>query len=201
VGANLHVRYVEMYPEEDPILTVTVATGLRPRQLQEIKGIVNEQMEMLKGEPFIFQLCSELEVWLEENNLPSNASLFDKKKFENQKQKLREEDQRILEEHVVGVDAHSIQDNDRSHKIDGDAVTDETFAEWSQRFMVDFRKLQEENAKDEHPEWKERPTGKQVFEQNAREKLGLASKEEEGANLMVFDDSVFVDTDLPEEYI
>ena len=50
------------------------------------------EMEMLKGEPFIFQLCGELEVWLQDNNLPSNASLFDKKKFENQKQKLREED-------------------------------------------------------------------------------------------------------------
>merc|ERR1719373_603420 len=156
------------------------------------------QVEELRGEPFIFALCGEIEAWLQENNIPSNASLFDRKKFEQAKIKQQEEDEKILRAHVVGVDAHSIQDYDKSHSVDGTAVNDETFAEWNAKFMKDFYEERARNSKNDHPEWLTPPTGKKLFETQAREKLGLGTAEAPQSNLMVFDDSVFEDEELPD---
>merc|ERR1719394_941432 len=143
---------------------------------------------MLAGEPFIFELCGEIEEWLRTNNLAPNASLFDKIEFEKRKAEEEKERQKILSEHVVGVDAHSVQDYDKSHTIDGTVVTEELFHEWNTNFIREYREVKALNSTVDESKLG-MLTGKEIFELAVREKMNLPQVEEE--NLMVFDESVF----------
>jgi hypothetical protein len=46
------------------------------------------------------------------------------------------------------MSAHSVQDFDKSHVVDGTIITDEVFADWTIKFMLEYRAKQAIEMKD-----------------------------------------------------
>jgi len=198
VGISLRVQYVETYPSELPEITCSIIKGLKETKLKEVREHIRQAEKELTGEPFIYELTTILEEWLQENNMDPRASLFEKRQFEQKRKAEEERNLEILQNHVVGMSAHSVQDYDKSHVVDGTVITDEVFAEWTVKFMLEYRKKQAEEMIDaiQDESGGEKLTGKQLFEEKAKAQIVIPESEQ---NLMVFDQSLFEDDILPEE--
>jgi len=189
VGVCLLVQYTETYPQTAPNIITRVKKGLHGGQLREIEALVQEKVEegLEMEAPFIYDVSCDVQQWLLDHNIASNASVFDQANFEEEKRQKAEDEQRILSNHVVGMTAHSIQDYDRSHQILGTRVTEETFYSWNAEFMTEYRAHQASIL--EENERLSLPTGKEIFMEKSAQ-IVLPTTEE---NVMAFDESIFME--------
>ena len=125
----------------------------------------------------MFTVCTELQEWLIQNNIPSDTSLHDQMKAQQELkarlQRLTFGDESKVDDHTA-ADVHA--DFDVSYKrAKGTPVTKKTFSKWAKVFIAKYRaKKHAEFVKEFGSDDKrDKLTGVQIFELKAQEKLNM----------------------------
>ena len=209
VGIILDVSYPKNYPSDDVIPIVNVERMFKKElSISKInnakdltKNYVNEQM----GMECIFGLCEELRQFLQDNNIPTNASFHDQMKAERERDQRLAKYKGINDENKVAFEAHSIQDFDKSFKAKkGTSVTKDSFNIWLQKYQKIYNQRRSKYIKKIYgndPK-KDKLTGKEIFIKIAKDKLKINDDDNNDINnndnneikeIHVDDESLFLD--------
>ena len=135
------------------------------------------------GAPAMFTVCTELQEWLVQNNIPSDTSLHDQMKAQ---QELKARLQRLTfgdeskEDDHTAADVHA--DFDLSYKrAKGTPVTKKSFAKWAKKFIAEYRakKQAEFLEKFGSDDKRDKLTGVEIFQLKAQEKMNMDEDNED----------------------
>ncbi|ETO11260.1 hypothetical protein RFI_26117 [Reticulomyxa filosa] len=137
VNARLHIKYPPEYPEQAPTITVESLKGLSPNTVKDLEAMAMNICKDNSGTCCIYNVCTQIQEWLVQNNIPYDTSLHEQMTAQ-QDLKKRLERLTFGEEGKTGehttLDTHSIQDFDLSfQRKKGTPVTVESFNVWSQK--------------------------------------------------------------------
>lgn len=225
VGIKLFISYPLKYPDEIiKDYKIEIIKGLKDKQIKELEKLMNEISEDNIGAPMMFTICTELQEWLIQNNIPCDTSLHDQMKAQNElKQRLQRltfGDENKIDDHTQG-DAHcTLTEFDKSYKRSkGTPVNKKTFNKWSKEFLINYRMIQKEKyiklyGNDDK---RDKLTGVQIFKQKEKEKLSLidnnnnsnhktivvgksnnTKNNDNKNNVVISDESLFLDMDMPD---
>ena len=225
VGIKLFITYPLKYPEEIiKDFRIEIIKGLKDKQINELSDIMIKIFKDDIGTPVMFTICTELQEWLIQNNIPCDTSLHDQMKAQNElKQRLQRltfGDENKIDDHTA-ADAHgTCTEFDKSYKRSkGTPVNKKTFQKWSKNFIKNYKIKQQEKyeklyGKDDK---RDKLTGVQIFNQKAKEKLSLNNNQNDnnktivvGKNnknnnhknhkktVVISDESLFLDMDMPD---
>merc|ERR1712060_910327 len=165
VAALFECKYPENYPDELPEMNVSNLKALNQEQIEELNRMCLELGNENLGTAMVFTITSELTEWLCDNNIPENASIIARQKYE-----------RKIQEKIASFQVkesgnwHSIQDDNKLKQVDlGTPVTEERFLEWNEKFVEEMRNMKNQSLVREAAEIASRPTGRQIFEKRAME--------------------------------
>ena len=132
------------------------------------------------GTPMMFTLCTELQEWLVQNNIPSDTSFHDQMKAQQELkarlQRLTFGDEEKTDDHNA-ADVHCVTDFDvASYKrAKGTPVTKKAFAKWAKKFLKKYRAEKQKQFEKlyGHDDKRDKLTGVQIFNEKAKEKLNI----------------------------
>ena len=71
VGIKLFITYPSKYPDEIiKDYRIEIIKGLKDKQIKELGLMVDEILNDNIGSPIMFTICTELQEWLVQNNIP-----------------------------------------------------------------------------------------------------------------------------------
>ena len=139
------------YPEVQPEFTVRVDKGLAPKHVEEISKLLAEQAEENVGMACVFTLAEAAKEWLQEHNetgLAGGSSYDDMMLKQRQKEKAKakaEEAERVKAE--IAASAVDPDEEAARRRLEGTAVTPESFAAWRAAFEAEMAAKEEEVIK------------------------------------------------------
>ncbi|KAI8376177.1 ubiquitin-conjugating enzyme/RWD-like protein [Radiomyces spectabilis] len=180
VVLTLNVKYTPQYPDELPETEVEVVSGeLTGAQKERLHQAVQTAGEESLGMVMVFAMASVLK---EELNNVLNESQRTQAAMEAEKRRLEEEREQA--------------------KFKGTKLTVERFMEWKAKFDKEMETQEEEERKARLRELKNRPTGRQLFEQDKSLAMSDSRYMDEGdvsVDASQFDREDRQDTDNEEE--
>eukprot|EP01084_Bolivina_argentea_P188772 324857_1 len=185
IGIKLHVSYPCKYPEETASFRIECIKGLNDKQMQKLSELCITLSNDNIGSPSMFTICTELQEWLIQNNIPSDTSLHDQMKAQKELkarlQRLTFGDEEKTDDHTA-ADVHAVTDFDQTYqRAKGTPVNKKTFAKWAKKFLKNYRKEQQDAfiKKYGNDDKRDKLTGVQIFEMKAKEKLNLGGNDHE----------------------
>eukprot|EP01083_Nonionella_stella_P015863 44386_1 len=178
VGINLVVTYPATYPDTIATFRIECIRGLNDKQMNEIRELFVTLSNENIGAPSMFTICTEMQEWLVQNNIPSDTSLHDQMKAQKELkarlQRLTFGDEEKTDDHTT-ADVHQSEFDQTYQRAKGTPVNKKSFAKWSKLFLKLYRerKAAEFIKKFGNDEKRDKLTGVKIFEQKAMEKLNL----------------------------
>eukprot|EP00484_Ammonia_sp_Unknown_P022757 CAMPEP_0197029852 /NCGR_PEP_ID=MMETSP1384-20130603/9212_1 /TAXON_ID=29189 /ORGANISM="Ammonia sp." /LENGTH=306 /DNA_ID=CAMNT_0042459091 /DNA_START=95 /DNA_END=1015 /DNA_ORIENTATION=+ len=184
VAIKLHVSYTAKYPEESANFRIEIMKGLTDKQLPELNELIKSTTADNLGQPMMFAICTELQEWLIQHNIPGDTSLHDQMKAQKELkarlQRLTYGDEEKTDDHTQ-AEAHCVTDFDVAsyQRAKGTPVTEKAFAKWAKEFLKTYRQQQQEEFDKVFgvDDKRDKLTGVQIFQQKAKEKLNLDTED------------------------
>eukprot|EP00485_Elphidium_margaritaceum_P007540 CAMPEP_0202692884 /NCGR_PEP_ID=MMETSP1385-20130828/7153_1 /ASSEMBLY_ACC=CAM_ASM_000861 /TAXON_ID=933848 /ORGANISM="Elphidium margaritaceum" /LENGTH=302 /DNA_ID=CAMNT_0049348487 /DNA_START=26 /DNA_END=934 /DNA_ORIENTATION=+ len=188
VAIKLFVTYTDQYPDESAQFRVEIVKGLKDKHCKELTNLIAQISDDNLCSPMMFTICTEVQEWLVHRNVPCDTSLHDQMKAQKE---LKARLQRLTfgheekTDHHTQAEAHCATDFDIAsyQRAKGTPVTTKTFQKWAEVFLEHYRKEQTLKFEQMYGDDKrERLTGVQIFEQNAKEKLMMDTEDADVAD-------------------
>jgi len=199
VMVTLVVKVPLNYPEEClPEIDLEIIKGLSEDNKNELLAVANAEAESNQGMPAIFAVCEAVRAWLADNNVKGlddasmHAQMMRKAKEAERKEAQAKQQFEAQKKKEEMSEAEKEELAVRKRREEGTPVTDETFAEWWEKFTAEMEEKKDDeqssSAEDKdkaakNKEYEERPSGFQIFSDKAGvfnlEKLEAAAEEME----------------------
>mmetsp|Transcript_15317 Transcript_15317/g.38613 ORF Transcript_15317/g.38613 Transcript_15317/m.38613 type:complete len:303 (+) Transcript_15317:275-1183(+) len=150
VGVKLIAKIPLTYPEDSlPEFSVKVLKGLTEEHEQELVALANEEAESNQGMPVMYAVCERLREWLLENNekgMDDRSMYTQMLKREKEKEREQQKAKQIYEAQKQKEELTEAETEElavRRRRAEGTPVTDETFAEWCDKFNAEMEEESE----------------------------------------------------------
>eukprot|EP00536_Pseudo-nitzschia_multiseries_P013448 jgi/Psemu1/320454/estExt_fgenesh1_pm.C_5750008 len=150
VGVKVVAKIPLTYPEEElPEFSIHVLKGLTEEHEQELLELANEEAENNRGMPVVYAVCERLREWLLENNqkgMDDRSMYTQMLKREKEKEQKEQKAKQVYESQKQKEEMTEAESEElavRRRRAEGTPVTDETFAEWRDRFNAEMEEARE----------------------------------------------------------
>lgn len=156
VGVKVVAKIPLTYPDESlPEFNIKVLKGLTEEHEQELIELANEEAENNRGMPVMYAVCERLREWLLENNekgMDDRSMYTQMLKREKNKERDEQKAKQVYESQKKNEEMSEAESEElavRRRRAEGTQCTDETFANWRNKFnaeMEEQRQRLKENA-------------------------------------------------------
>mmetsp|Transcript_3076 Transcript_3076/g.8466 ORF Transcript_3076/g.8466 Transcript_3076/m.8466 type:complete len:304 (+) Transcript_3076:355-1266(+) len=150
VGVKVVAKIPLTYPEDElPEFSIRVLKGLTEEHEQELLELANEEAENNRGMPVVYAVCERLREWLLENNqkgMDDRSMYTQMLKREKEKEQKQQKAKQVYEAQKKKEEMTEAETEElavRRRRAEGTPVTDETFAEWRDRFNAEMEEARE----------------------------------------------------------